>query len=85
MQAAICVGYITPLFISYVIEARHKLRFARRHGLLRRDQFREGLGMDSLLISLRIDDSFVLALFYVNVVLLTNMVVMIAILRFHSQ
>lgn len=33
-QVAICFGFVTPLFICYVVEARHKLAFARRLGLL---------------------------------------------------
>lgn len=34
LQAAICLGFVTPLFLAYAVEARHKLAFARQLRLL---------------------------------------------------
>lgn len=83
-QAAICFGYVTPLFFAYFIEARHKLRFAVRHGLLRENEAGEGWPLRGMFhgppSGCVAEDILVVPLAYANLLFLTNMAVVAVVL-----
>lgn len=81
-QIVIFVGYITPMFLQYVIEARHKLRFARRHGLLRGGSTHDRWPLTGMLFGWFIEDSAILAVAYANLMFLTIVAVGVIIQQF---
>lgn len=78
-QAAICGGYLTPLFIAYVVEKRAKLAFARKNGLLRETLSMDGSGQFNVALGSSIESNVIVALTYVNMLILGNLLVVIVI------
>lgn len=74
LQVAVCIGFVLPLFVSYFIEARSKLRFAQQAGIL------PAGGLHLLSNGLRCDLPTVL-LMAVNILTLTNILTVEAVLR----
>lgn len=76
-QAAVCLGYITPLYFAYVIEARAKLTFARRNGLLRSGD--ASAFTSHIFLGTAIEDAPVVALAYANLMALSSIVTVAAV------
>lgn len=83
-QAAICIGYATPLFIAYLFEARRKLRFARQQGLLQREAQTDN-GSAISFVGCVVDDAFVSALAYFNLMSMCNAMVVAGVTYVHGR
>lgn len=75
---AVCFGFVTPLFISYVIEARAKMRFARQLRLIRRND----PGCSIAYIDFSSTTTCVLA--YINLMLLANIITVAVVLQAYA-
>lgn len=68
MQAAICIGYVTPLFITYLMEARAKLAFARRNRLLLSAVECTDVAVIAMPVVPSVDNAAIMLMRYVNLV-----------------
>lgn len=84
-QAAVCIGYVTPLYVAYVVEARSKLAFARRLGLLRRFLVTDFAAQFNVALGQGIESTVVVLLAYFNLMALANTLVVFVLTRAHSE
>lgn len=75
LQTTVCFGLVTPLFVSYVLEARAKLRFAQQWGLMPSANANWRPILYDMLIQRSFVDVVALALLYFNIILWANVVV----------